>query len=503
MRYLRGVMLAVALVLPTLSLVALGGLWLWQQGVVLLWAVAAFSVTAIIYLLERWIMREPGKAAARFDDQKPGDETLAEPTGEDPSWSPRDLRAWNKVQQIANQVKPEKLESQDAIMKLGISVVDAVAREMHPEDKHPLWRFTVPEALALVEKVSAELNRFVTESIPLGDRLTVGQLRKIYQWRSLVDVAERAYDVWRVLRLVNPATAIAGELREKITGQFVDGMRAEFTRRLARAYVREVGRAAIDLYGNRLQTLQPDTTTPAITDEAAEPTPLALLLAGQPGAGKSALVNALTGEVQAAATVIPVEQNGTAIHRLSHDDKPIGELLELDVDPAKISNYAEQTLLHDAILWVTSATRPDRAVDAEALAAMRQSYAAHLERRPPPVIVVLTHIDRLRPFNEWSPPYDLTDEENAKSRSIRQATEVVARDLSVDVEDIIPVCVGESLSPYNVDVLWSRILAILPQAANTRLTRQWSSAGKKSLSWKQSWTQAVNAGRVLGRVVRG
>jgi ABC-type transport system involved in cytochrome bd biosynthesis fused ATPase/permease subunit len=139
----------------------------------------------------------------------------------------------------------------------------------------------------------------VRESIPLGDRLTVGQLMTIYRWRSIIGVAESAFDLWRIVRLLNPASALTQEMRENVTRQLYDWGRKELARRLAAAYVREVGRAAIDLYSGRLSV--PAATlamhvTKATREDRAEPElaePLRVLIAGQVGAGKSSLVNAL------------------------------------------------------------------------------------------------------------------------------------------------------------------------------------------------------------------
>ena len=130
--------------------------------------------------------------------------------------------------------------------------IEAVARQIHPQDRNPLWKFTIPEALALVERVSADLRPFVVDNIPLGDQLTVGQVLKIYGWRSAIGMAEKAYDIWRLIRLVNPVTAAAQEAREQITKHLYANVRDQMARQLAGAYVREVGRAAIDLYGGRL-----------------------------------------------------------------------------------------------------------------------------------------------------------------------------------------------------------------------------------------------------------
>ncbi len=93
------------------------------------------------------------------------------------------------------------------------------------------------------------------ETIPLGGRLTVGQFMAIYRWRGILDVADKAYDIWRIIRMMNPATAVAQELREKFTRQLYDWGRKELARQLTTAYVREVGRGAIDLYSGRLRDL--------------------------------------------------------------------------------------------------------------------------------------------------------------------------------------------------------------------------------------------------------
>ncbi len=155
-----------------------------------------------------------------------------------------------------SNVRPEELTDRDRVLNLGMRTIEAVARQIHPQDRNPLWKFTIPEALALVERVSADLRPFVIDNIPLGDQLTVGQVLKIYGWRSAIGMAEKAYDIWRLIRLVNPVTAAAQEAREQITKHLYANVRDQMARQLAGAYVREVGRAAIDLYGGRLRVTQ-------------------------------------------------------------------------------------------------------------------------------------------------------------------------------------------------------------------------------------------------------
>ncbi len=240
-------MIFLALLLPLLSLLPLGWLWLWQHGYALYWLAAAFAISACAYLVQVYVLR-------RTVAQTPISETSAEAAAlADPGWTAREQAAWAAVEAIGAAVRPDALTDRDKVLNLGLRTIEAVARQIHPEDRNPLWKFTIPEALALIERVSADLRPFVIDNIPLGDQLTVGQVLKIYGWRSAIGLAEKAYDIWRLVRLVNPVTAAAQEAREQITKHLYATVRDQLARQLARGYVREVGRAAIDLYGGRLR----------------------------------------------------------------------------------------------------------------------------------------------------------------------------------------------------------------------------------------------------------
>ena len=241
-------MVSLALLVPLLSLVPLGSLWLWERGYLLYWIGAAFVVTIVTLLIELTLLPSP-----RSSQQEPVDHHLSMNPA-DAADPVREAAAWDAVEALVAAADPTKFVTRDAFIDLGVQTIEAVARSMHPLDKDPLWRFTVPEALALVEHVSRELRPFVVDNIPLGDQLTVGQVMKIYQWRNVFGVAEHAYDVWRIVRLLNPATAVASEAREQLTKKLYSGLRNELGHRLIGGYVREVGRAAIALYSGRMHS---------------------------------------------------------------------------------------------------------------------------------------------------------------------------------------------------------------------------------------------------------
>ncbi len=496
----RIVLLAVALLLPTASLVPLGGLWLWQHGYVLVWAMATCLVVAVAYYLQQRLI---GSVAAPASDATQPEEA-ADASG-DPGWTPRQTEAWDDVVQLASTVDPQRLSSRDAALSLALETIELVARRLHPERKDPLLQFTVPEALAVIERASSGMRAFVNRTFPLGDRVTVAQIMWLYRWRGAMQIAEKGYDLWRVVRLLNPVSAATQELRERFTRQLYDLGRQHVAQRLARAYVREVGRAAIDLYGGNLRVtateLNAHVTAASRADlaaaEAREAEPLRILVAGQIGAGKSSLVNALANAVEAEVDALPATQHFAA-YKLTHEGLPAALLVD---SPGLTGGERLEALIDNAtevdmVLWVASATRAAREIDRQSLAAIRGHFAAAPNRRRPPMLLVLTHVDRLRPFNEWDPPYDLTQASRAKSHSILDAIDAAGSELGFAAAEIVPVRVDGMTASYNVDALWAKIIELVPEAQRARLLRTLSDI-RSAPAWAAIWSQAANAGRVI------
>lgn len=505
-RFVRGAMTLIALVLPTLSLAVLGTVWLWQNNLLLIWSLVASAVAIVIYGVERWIVSRnqrtdrPASGAGQIGlETETSDGDQADHAY---GFTERERAASHAIEELAQRIDAKELVSREALQQLAISAVETVASKMHPEEKNSIWKFTVPEALALVERVSVRMNRFVMNNIPLGDRLTVGQLLQIYRWRGAIGVAEKAYDLWRILRFANPVTAISGEVRERLSGQLIEGLRSEFTQRLAQAYVREIGRAAIDLYSGRLRPdldLYTDDTGlhPALARQ-----PLRYFVIGQTGAGRSSVINALLGDIAARVDVIPsADAERFTIHTLELED---GSEIELVDTPGLEAKDKEREVLlerlanADAILLVTSAIRPDRAAAEVMLRDILTRLRDDPARRPPPVLTAMTHIDQLRPIKEWEPPYDIDEPKSPKGQSIRDAVQSIAEDLGVEPADVIPIAAESPATTYNADVLRARLAAMQPEAIRTQLARLADKASESPVRWRKILSQAVNAGRVVG-----
>ena len=182
--HLRLALLAVALVLPTVSLVLLGSLWLWQHGYVLYWAMGTCIAVTGAYLLERRLMLPlPPAAVASLQEGEPGEK----------AWTPRQEEAWARRPGVRRQGPRRPHDQPRRRLNLGLETVELVAKRLHPERDDPLLQFTVPEALALIERTSDGLRNFILATFPLGDRDTVAQLMWLYRSRSAVNLAEKGY----------------------------------------------------------------------------------------------------------------------------------------------------------------------------------------------------------------------------------------------------------------------------------------------------------------------
>ena len=323
--YSRLVLLAVALLLPAASLIPLGSLWLWQRGYVLYWALAtSIVVAAVYYLQKRLIVPLPPSAGDDAED------------GGDSAWTPRQSEAWDDVTRLASQVKAERITSRDAALSLALETIEVVAKRLHPERRDPLLQFTVPEALAVIERASGNLRGFLVSSFPLGDRITVAQLMWLYRWRGALSLAEKGYDLWRIVRLLNPVAAVTQELRERFTRQLYEAGREHLARRGWRAPSsrRSGARRSTSTAGtcaSRPSSCAAHVTAASRADmaasEAREAEPIRILVAGQTGAGKSSLVNALANAVEAVVDALPATARFTG-YRLTHEGLPAALIVD-------------------------------------------------------------------------------------------------------------------------------------------------------------------------------
>jgi len=178
-----------------------------------------------------------------------------------------------------------------------------------------------------------------------------------------------------------------------------------------------------------------------------------------------------------------------------HPTVTVVDMPGLDERTASASELRAQAERADLIMWVASATQPARGPDRKQLDDIRSWAGAQLVRRPPPILLALTHIDELRPAAEWAPPYDVTASVGPKARAIRAAVNAVAGALDLRVDAIVPVAMPPGRDLYNLDALWARIAVELDEAKLVQLDRL--RVGQQRLSLHELADQLGHAVRTI------
>ena len=488
--------------LPLIGLPVLGVIWLVQSSAGLWWLAAGLVALAFAVLLHWQAGRREAAALA---------EVKTEPGG---NWPRQAEECWEKVQRIADGAKLEAwpLDDPAGLGRLAEDVLRMVAGHFHPKSAQPLAEMTVPDTLMVIERAARELRLQVSEHVPGSHRITLSQ---VVGARTLKGHYDRLSPLIKVLQAYfMPHTLVRQLLGDILLGSVFQAGSKNVQRWLLQEYIRKIGFQAIELYGGLvvledrcpLDAAVPGTSDDldqAATGEEARREPLRIVVLGRVNAGKSSLVNALFGELVAATDVIPDSTMEIVPYRLERDDEVQALVFDtpgFDSDRVNLATLDKASLGADLVIWVTAADRPDRAEERRRLERLRQSLADP-GRRAPPLLVALTHIDRLRPLREWNPPYDLDPPVGPKAEQIADAVITTAGDLGADVSTVIPVCAAPERI-YNIDdALWAAMLFEFPEANRVRLLRC-QRARRSEQDWGKLRDQLRNGGRFLASLAR-
>ncbi|MHA7878759.1 MAG: GTPase family protein [Saccharospirillum sp.] len=487
--------------LPLLLLLPIGAYWLWQQGWLLFWVLASLGVTLVGSACLAW-----SKRRLHQDDSKAEPSEQAEaisPASE--GWSALDNTAWEGVVRLARAAEPDVLTRQSVWLSSTRAVIEQVARHYHPEQNAAIWQFTLPELFLLTERVSQRVRKVVLEQVPASHLVRVGQVVRIWELKTRFEPAYRtAHGIYRLVRWVNPLSALVAEARGALMDQMLGAANQNVRQTLARIWIEEVGRAAIDLYSGRLtlDAQQLEAMLEAERQASVPPGPVRIQVAGQVNVGKSSLINALLQETRAEVDALPVSTRGQT-YQLTLEGEPVAELRDAPglTTETDLTDWAKHSLEADCLIWVVAAHRADRDLDRRALRALHELYRANPQRSRPPILVAVSHVDRLSPAREWQPPYNLLTRSQPKAQSIHAALEQIAADLELSEEDLIPVRLDQGSGGYNLELFWAVVLAHLDSARHNR-TQRLLQQGLVRKDWKPLLRQARGAGRWLGAAMK-
>lgn len=509
-----------AVVMVPYALLALAGLlWLHAQGFLWAWVAVSVLVSGAGWLAGRWLTQR----MYHLRSQRAG---VAAEVAADPRWSPAGQAAWADVEALAQRAEQQDLplDRPEPLWNLLLEVLQAVARQFRPNEAQPELEIPVPHVLRTAERVARDLHQAFSENVPGAHILTLGDLMRLKRWAG---TGKELYGLYRtVLRIVrfgmNPLSAVLSEARDAAAAQLYNASVDQIKRWAVGYCVRKAGYYAIQLYSGQLvedeelaayrtPRSQADTRQFRQLRQAVEAEPLRIAVLGQVKAGKSSLINALLGRQEAIVDAAPQARGAQPFlfQPAPQDTKlPAAVLVELpgyDAAPGSASPWEAvkpHVVQSDLVVWVVAGHSASRLADRRLLDEMRAFFLSEPQRIPPPVVVAVTHIDRLRPWGEWSPPYDLAQSAGIKAQNIREALQAVRTDLGLGLEaPLVPVCTHPDRL-YNVrEGLWPAIVQAQPEAERARFQRVLQAYHNEGY-WSRLGRQLLNSGGLLLRAAR-
>jgi len=456
----------IGLLTPYVGLMVVGGYALWEKGWFFIYGGITAGITTLVYGLASYLRGKRG-----LKDIRPLEYECPQ------SWPPQERAAWEKVERLAQEATEGKIpvNTVQDLRALIERLIQEIAHHYHPHHEDAYLDVPLPQLLKIVEKVAQEVRQVVQSQVPGSHILTIRDWKNMKDMYDVVKpLYETLYTVYRVGTLpISIPNALWREIRRYAVGQVFDLSKKEATESLISYVIHRMGFYLIELYSGRVILDESDFEKTRLAAEQAElrsaepdvddvpPEFIRIVIAGQLKAGKSSLVNALRGTWQAQTDVLPctgdvqyylmrpsTESSGT-------ECRPVLPGLLMLVDTPGYDSPGQGSLSRplraeiekaDLIVLVCSARMASRKADHDFLGSVRQFFQEHPRWKMPPVIVVGSFIDELRPRHEWNPPYRWGSSQklenlSPKEQAIQQFLEVLRRDLELgSQEPVIPVC---------------------------------------------------------------
>jgi predicted GTPase len=480
---------------------AIGGWWLWQNQLLLLWLSITASCSGIAWIVARLLKRHKKNIFIA---------TQSKPNAFN---SQRDQKVWGAVQALAEQIKQDKsfkYAQPDNWLEIGRRVLAVVAKQYRPNARNPELEIPLTELLSIVEHVTHDMHQQLSANIPFSHVITLADGLNLQRWLDNFHDGKKLFRLGRML--VNPLSGFLNEANGYSQDNVVDMTLPYLQNWLLDTYIQKVGEYAILLYSGRMavasekiEAITPesrqDSQQALAQQDSLECEPLRIVVVGQTNAGKSTLINTLFDKPVAAADVV-----STTAELMPYKLEREGLVSGLIFDTPGYSEQSNWLKSHqkildqaDLVLLVCSANNAARLADRGFLDAFHKHFSAQAIRKFPPVICVVTHIDQLRPSREWQPPYDLNTPNCAKAQNIQAALFAIQRDLALSENTVlVPVSLieNEGQGVYNVESLIHAMGQHMDEARRARLLRCLK-AVKGREKWPQLWRQVGNSGRWL------
>ena len=477
----RSWVLVLLLVGPVLAYVGLGMLWLWQRG----WV--ACTLAAVAWLLAGGVF---SILAARWT--KTSRPLLPPLDWDSPQlFSPLDREAWKLVQDEAEKgdnLSFDILLGSDTYIDTGRSLFRRIATHYHPFTSEPLDDVPLVELMTALELAAEDLSGMCRQ-IPGGDLISLSHWRKAVQVAGYINRANDLYSF--VLPFLNPVTGLTRlGTREWIVKPAWKSMQQNVLRWFYQAYVTRLGMHLIELMSGRLAigahhyrrlTKRPRMGSSGVLGE--EMKPLAIVVAGASGAGKSRLIKmiqeACSGQMNLIkAKVAPLGLEPSLLDRLrdarwieSPGYQPASAAESRRGRAQRVAGLAAAADC-DLCILVINGGNSDHGSDVAFAQAWDRWFQEHPQHEIPPALVVVTGLDRLDLAGGSTSTPDGTLGLERRESLIRAKVESLRSLLPLGFQDYAAVGLGGETPAAVIEHVVPALTPLLLKAERTALLRR-------------------------------
>ena len=466
--------LTLIVAMPLLTLVGFGYYFVWVNNWLLWFSLALLGLSLIAMLLRYLLIRVNNQQDDQVSDLQ---EQVHLSSVSD--WSSEDDKVWEKSLSNIKSLQLAKTDWEN-LPDAMLDQIAFVAAYYHQGTNNSKYAFTIPEILLMLEISSREYRKHVLESFPLSQSI------KVSTAMGISETGTRIHDVYKKYSpLLNTLTAILTvgisvpkQVASKLSTEFARGLSGHMQTNLKQLLFEQVSQVAIDLYSGRLKLSEDEmdlyrNSLATVEDVAIRP--LSVMVVGQINAGKSTLVNALLEKSVAEVDVI------SATAGFNHYQLSLTENVNIilkdspGIDGAKAGTAAllEEASKADLLIWLSQANQPAKSLDKQLMDEWDQYFNINLRRKKPPVLLVTTHNDMLKPQHSWHPPYDLDNPRDKKAQSIVAAARYTRETLGLSDDSlVVPIALKQGEPPYNIDSLRYILIQMSSEARAAQLNRE-------------------------------
>jgi uncharacterized protein len=370
--------------------------------------------------------------------------------------------------------------------------IEGIAKIVHPQEKYPFLNIYVTRAYRLMQDTLADFDRAMVKLAPTLDRVTIANAYQTYEaYQKLAPAAQKLWKAWNWAQwLLNPAIAVAKTATQKSTKDANRELVGNLSQVLTENLLTNLARRALELYSGRSSDSWELASPQAIREiddrrqsireliageekiATVEKADINILLLGRTGAGKSSLINTLFASSLTSVDLLPNTANWQSYRWQAGD----GESLNIwdvpgyeQIDrPEFTTEIVQKSSQIDLILAILPALDAALETDLQILSQIHK-LAPNI-----PTIGIISQVDRLRPFQEWQPPYNWQTGDRPKEITIRAAVEYRAEKLKNHITHFIPIVnnIPEiSRSAWGIEPLIDAMVTTIVPAKQARMVR--------------------------------